>query len=372
MPAKLPPPPRLTAQQQELVDEVAAAWRAEGVWPSRQSWHVRYFKRGLVLDEIIASMPDDVIHVAREYDPTLRLKLTIVGFELAHDGSREVAPFLDLVKLAASRFIADRRGKPTVTHVDLAAILGADDRQYLDRLGTFYREAWGLGGSNLDGTWLWTLSVYDVRLEHVASAWEFYQLRETVPRYNIAPLEEVHRDLVRAIYTAWREQGEWPDTVDVIVDERHRGDVLALLAEIPDTILWQQSTHGATGERYRLRLDGVALAAPGEEPELFVRVLRAICNHYLVHEGVGTPSIEDIASVLHVPESDVRRVAQLFVYEHTGISSHEYDGTVTINMNESALQWEGVRTYAEYVRKRDELYGWRSSIRSMRSRRRRM
>ena len=115
-------PPRQVADAEQLafLRQLADAWRASGKWPTLKRYRTLHQKEGRSFDEFRMRLPYDLSAVTADD----RIRLTIVGLEVADEAAREIATFLELLRRAVARFVDQPLGDNAVRPADLRDILG--------------------------------------------------------------------------------------------------------------------------------------------------------------------------------------------------------------------------------------------------------
>lgn len=344
-----PYPPSISPAERLLLNHLADEWRSSGTWPRQERLFLEYHGRGEDLDALLGALPD-AFWRRNQLTRDERIELTIAGLEQCEKGDREVAPFLELVRQVVARFIADRTAPAQVTGEDLTLVLGPGRDDEISRLREFYATAWeGTRGLLGRPEWFLQAGIEDVRLAQVAMGWEYVQLRRARPRV-LEKLEDIHRHLLKVIYAAWHETGDWPRAVDAVVQEWQRGDILTYLAEIPHRYLCQMVPSSPGLDRCRLTLWGVALVAPQAEPESYVQMLQAVLRHYKDTHGEEGHTAAAMAERVGIAEEGVRRIGDFFQQDRfSGIHLEGMGTDWRVRADRSILRWEGIEGYAQYA-----------------------
>lgn len=336
----------LSEAQRRLLDHVADHWLAHGEWPRVIRLKLELKNQGVDLVALLGDMPQELCRRTQVGARDERLGLTLAGLELTKSGAGEVPPCLALVRLAAARLIETRDPGTRVTTEDLAALCpGATPEVVRRRAALLYEEWPGGRGMAADGAGHYDADMDLVRHESVKSAHDFIVRRWARSRGELPEqvLEPSHETILRWIAAEWSKSSQWPRVLDAVIDLRRTGDVLALLAEIPMSLLRRGG--GNAQDRLQVSLRGIRRFSDSPAPEHAVAVLTAAATIFEETYGDERVELSTLAQRARLPVDAAATATRLLSDEgRFGIrvsGGPTQDGSV--DLDERLLSWASVR-----------------------------
>jgi len=347
-----PARPTLDPLQLRFLDEIARQWRESGEWPRTEKIRLR-LRAELDFDRVVATVRGELSQPIENPDRRQhQTRLTVAGLEYVPGGAGEVTPFVAAVRCAAQEYAAAGHARLVVDRPDLQRWFPeATDSHW--RLLELYRLDWSGGYSRLPaGGFSSDLSLDHVRLIDAETGWDLIARLANRGRYA-GDAEQGELELLRAVYERWHATGRWPSLREIVLANPAKPAALELLQNLPlrePRQLESTAVSGAPDREFRLTLLAVARIAPGQEADLFARMLGILASRYIKTEGEGTIDTAELASLLGVTADELARACELGRYASSGVGFAGAEGRGIALLNVGIDRWEGVRNYADYER----------------------
>jgi len=349
--------PTLTPQQRRLLDEIHAYWRKNRRFPKTVALSVP-LRKEINVKAVLETMPRNIVSRDDGHSDAEVLKLQIVGLALCPGEEAIVEAFLEMLRRAAKRAISAPGSKPKVTSADLRDILKDMPQDEFELVSPIVKNGFGWGGSEMPATGEWsrepTFAV--IRFENVRTIDEYLRLESIRPREKHV-LEQAHVAVLRRVYGGWRRDGRWPGSREFIVAYRTTGDALRLLREIPNRFRNDGVWESFEGNQISLTLDGIASTGLAEDDlAAFVRLVKVLIRHFESSPEDAKITIAELARESKVSESAVERLAGVIAGEWgLGVELHRKEPQLIFKIRDPILDFEGIETFIEYVKRREDL-----------------
>jgi len=166
-------------------------------------------------------------------------------------------------------------------------------------------------------------------------------------------LTDVEKEILQSTYTYWKENKEWPYTIELAVKIRKKGDLFQIIEKLGRQFI-RVGHPSHKGDRIELSLYGIALCQnTSEEIELFMKVLRICAQKYVENPLEAEVTYEDFVNDPDFKDVD-SDIISYFIYESriwSGASSRE-SKEFRFQLEYSTLRYEDIQNIDEYYNKR--------------------
>jgi serine/threonine protein kinase len=341
-----------------VLDTIFSFWRSNHSWPTLRRMIVIFLKDGKNFEDEVKLVPRHLYMFDRSNQDSGLVRLTLDG--LAHcDGMEPVIQaFLDLHRLAVTKFINDPNGVNTISKRDLRDRLPELSIQDFEAIADLARESLPGGDRPDEAGWNKTIDEGSLIFKDIASLSQWREARFNTHR-TLRALEPVHVELLKAIYAYWKKSGIWPEYRRFLVNHLHLGNTYRLLHEIPKSHFWEQVRIPNTPEntfRIELTFDGVAATGIADEDlELVVEATKILVGKFLEDPDRPRVSSEILSERLKCSAGATDRLGYLLQRTHIGANVHSNETPWVVVMQSLILGYSQVITVADLVHKHSGL-----------------